>query len=97
MAVKSTSKKPSKSPSAKSAAKNNVPKASPVTPIEHAAQNNQASNGAPKVPEHKIQEQIRVRAYELFEQRGRHEGYEHEDWVRAEAEIRLKFQREKSA
>lgn len=97
MAVKSTSKKPRKSPSAKSSAKNAVQQTSPVTPIEHAAKNNHVSNGATAVSEHKIQEQIRARAYELFEQRGRHHGYEHEDWVRAEAEIRLKYQREKSA
>ena len=49
------------------------------------------------VTHHEIAEQIRVRAYELFEQRGRHEGHDHEDWVRAEAEILLKYQREKSA
>ena len=97
MAVKSTSKQPRKSPSAKSSAKNTVQQTSPVTSIGQAAKNKEAGNGAPTVPEHKIQEQIRVRAYELFEQRGRDAGYEHEDWVRAEAEIRLKYQREKSA
>ncbi|HKN34842.1 MAG TPA: DUF2934 domain-containing protein [Terriglobales bacterium] len=32
-------------------------------------------------------EQIRVRAYGLFEQRGRTEGHELEDWLRAEAEV----------
>jgi hypothetical protein len=32
-------------------------------------------------------ERIRVRAYELFEQRGRHEGHEVEDWLQAEAEV----------
>jgi len=32
-------------------------------------------------------EQIRVRAYELFEQRGREAGHEVEDWLRAEAEV----------
>jgi uncharacterized protein HemX len=50
-----------------------------------------------KVAHHEIAEQIRIRAYELFEQRGRHEGHDHEDWVRAEAEILLKYQRGKSA
>jgi hypothetical protein len=50
-----------------------------------------------KVASHEITEQIRMRAYELFEQRGRHEGHDHEDWVRAEAEILLKYQRERSA
>ncbi|HEY2393019.1 MAG TPA: DUF2934 domain-containing protein [Candidatus Angelobacter sp.] len=44
-----------------------------------------------------VAEQIRLRAYELFEQRGRLEGYDREDWARAEEEILSKFQREKSA
>lgn len=50
-----------------------------------------------KTTHYEIAEQIRVRAYELFEQRGRHEGHDHEDWTRAEAEILSKYQREKSA
>lgn len=50
-----------------------------------------------KIANHEIAERIRVRAYELFEQRGRLEGYEHEDWVQAEAEILSKYQRGKSA
>ncbi len=32
-------------------------------------------------------EAIRVRAYQLFEQRGRVHGYDVEDWFRAEAEV----------
>jgi len=32
-------------------------------------------------------ERIRIRAYELFEERGRHEGHEVEDWLQAEAEV----------
>jgi len=32
-------------------------------------------------------EQIRLRAYELFEQRGREHGHELDDWLQAEAEI----------
>ena len=32
-------------------------------------------------------EQIRIRAYELFEQRGRQEGHEVEDWLQAETEV----------
>src|SRR5262249_20039429 len=34
-----------------------------------------------------LHERIRARAYELFEQRGRHEGFDQEDWARAEAEV----------
>ncbi|HEY2116284.1 MAG TPA: DUF2934 domain-containing protein [Candidatus Angelobacter sp.] len=45
----------------------------------------------------RIEEEIRIRAYELFEQRGRHEGFHDEDWARAEAEVLAKYRRDKSA
>ena len=35
-----------------------------------------------------LDDQIRRRAYELFEERGRTPGFENEDWLRAEHEIR---------
>jgi hypothetical protein len=35
-------------------------------------------------------EQIRVRAYELYEQRGREDGRDLEDWLRAESEVTQK-------
>jgi hypothetical protein len=38
-------------------------------------------------PNPNLAEQIRRRAYELFEARGREEGRELEDWFRAEEEI----------
>jgi hypothetical protein len=44
-----------------------------------------------------IEEEIRRRAYELYEERGRLHGFEQEDWARAEAEIRNKYRRGKSA
>lgn len=50
-----------------------------------------------RLPEPMIEQRIRVRAYELFEQRGRVEGFDQEDWARAEAEILAKFERGKSA
>jgi len=34
-----------------------------------------------------LQEQIRRRAYELYERRGREDGHEVEDWLQAEAEL----------
>ncbi len=34
-----------------------------------------------------IEEQVRARAYELFEARGRELGRELEDWLRAEQEV----------
>ncbi|MBZ5631250.1 MAG: DUF2934 domain-containing protein [Acidobacteriia bacterium] len=36
---------------------------------------------------------IRVRAYELYEQRGRVEGFAHDDWFQAETEMRPRFSR----
>jgi DUF2934 family protein len=36
---------------------------------------------------HTIEERIRARAYELFEERGRDDGHDWEDWLRAEEEI----------
>ena len=33
------------------------------------------------------EDQIRTRAYELYEARGREDGHAQEDWLRAEAEI----------
>ncbi len=34
-----------------------------------------------------LEEQIRCRAYELYEERGREDGHEVEDWLQAEGEI----------
>jgi len=34
-----------------------------------------------------VQERVRLRAYELFEQRGREDGHDLEDWMQAESEI----------
>jgi len=34
-----------------------------------------------------VDDQIRLRAYELYEERGREDGHELEDWLRAEEEI----------
>lgn len=40
-----------------------------------------------------LDEQIRQRAYELYEQRGRYDGFADEDWLRAEAEVRSRQQK----
>ena len=37
-----------------------------------------------------LEHQIRLRAYELFEARGREDGHELEDWYRAKEEITIK-------
>jgi hypothetical protein len=34
-----------------------------------------------------LEQQIRNRAYQLYEERGREDGHEVEDWLRAEAEV----------
>ena len=47
---------------------------------ENAALPQSQSNG-------NVEEAIRVRAYQLFEQRGRIHGYDVEDWFRAKAEV----------
>ena len=36
------------------------------------------------------EERIRARAFELFEERGREEGHDWEDWFRAEEEITVR-------
>lgn len=34
-----------------------------------------------------LQEQVRLRAYELYEERGKRDGFEVEDWLQAEGEF----------
>ena len=41
-----------------------------------------------------IQEQIRQRAYELYEQRGREDGHDLDDWLAAESEVNGSSKRE---
>ena len=89
--------KPRKSTSLKSLKKDPAQPAATVTPIESAAKGAETSDRKLPSLNQEIQEQIRARAYELFVERGRHEGHDREDWERAEAEILSKYQREKSA
>lgn len=44
-----------------------------------------------------LEDQIRQRAYELYEARGREDGHELEDWYRAKKEITVKKFRTASA
>lgn len=39
-----------------------------------------------------LEEEIRRRAYEIFEERGGVPGNEHEDWLRAEREVLARYQ-----
>lgn len=65
---------------------------SPTPVMTGGAGDNAASND--RFPG--IQEEIRQRAYELYEARGRQEGFQEEDWIRAETEILARY-RGKSA
>jgi hypothetical protein len=44
-----------------------------------------------------LEDQIRERAYELYEERGRQDGHAEEDWFRAKEEIAIKKFRSASA
>ena len=97
MAEKSSGR-PRKSASRK---KTVLPKAANVTSISQGALVQEGSktteNGESAASATLVLEEIRIRAYELFEQRGRLDGFDQEDWARAEAEVLARFQKEKSA
>jgi len=44
-----------------------------------------------------LEDQVRERAYELYEERGRQDGHDEEDWLRAKEEITIKKFRTASA
>ncbi len=48
-------------------------------------------------PSTNLEEQIRVRAYQLYEERGYTPGHENEDWLVAEREIRTRHDGQQSA
>lgn len=95
--------KPSKPRKTTSAKQGAGQQKSAVTPIGQGSNLSETSNRALQHADHKssgdqrIEEEIRIRAYELFEQRGRLEGFHDEDWARAEAEVLAKYRRDKSA
>lgn len=45
------------------------------------------TNPAARIRTPDLEEQIRVRAHEIYEQRGRDEGHDIDDWLQAEAEL----------
>jgi hypothetical protein len=53
--------------------------------MKHALNESTRKPVEPKTSE--LDDRIRLRAYELYEQRGRRDGSELEDWVRAENEV----------
>jgi hypothetical protein len=40
-----------------------------------------------EIPQTELEENIRCRAYDLYENRGRENGHDVEDWLQAEAEL----------
>jgi hypothetical protein len=50
-----------------------------------------------ELQEFELEYQIRLRAYQLYEARGREDGHEEEDWFRAKEEIAIKKFRTASA
>jgi hypothetical protein len=44
-----------------------------------------------------VEEEIRRRAYELYQQRGSTPGHEREDWLAAEREVKQRYQQQQSA
>jgi len=52
--------------------------------------NTAATSGLVQTPKRTsgLEDEIRLRAYELYEQRGGEHGYDVEDWLRAEEEVR---------
>ena len=45
------------------------------------------TNPAARIRTPDLEEQIRVRAHEIYEQRGKDEGHDIDDWLQAEAEL----------
>ena len=57
------------------------------------SQTKKASQFGRTAAEESSEEQIRRRAYELYEARGRGDGHDMEDWLEAEAEITRRTER----
>ena len=57
----------------------------------------QPTTGISELQEFELEYQIRLRAYELYEEGGREGGHELDDWLRAEAEIMQKKARTTAA
>ncbi|HEY6971431.1 MAG TPA: DUF2934 domain-containing protein [Candidatus Angelobacter sp.] len=75
-----------------------VSQSSPGTVASRSAATQVSSDNNPATQAYPgIEEEIRLRAYELYVERGRQDGFQEEDWSRAETEILSRHQREKSA
>jgi len=67
-----------------------------VTPIDRASDNGASSvETFPSATIHPgLEEEIRRRAYELYEERGRKDGLHDEDWARAQTEVLQRYRKE---
>jgi Protein of unknown function (DUF2934) len=61
-----------------------------VTPINRKGTVENVAPESKKAANGNLDEEIRRRAYELYEQRGGEHGRAQEDWFRAEAEVRAR-------
>ena len=62
--------------------------AKPTNELRNTPQVTTLRNRRENVPTEITEEQIRVRAYEIYLARGAEAGHEAEDWVKAEQELR---------
>lgn len=76
----------------------------PDNPLQHSQADGSvqsSTSSGPQVPMdgngETIQERIRQRAYELYEERGSIDGYEMEDWIQAESEVLGRSRRDRAA
>jgi hypothetical protein len=79
-------------PRKSSSRKTEIKQSNAVTPIRENTGTVVDNGGAQLHPG--IEDEIRRRAYELYQERGGQHGFDQEDWSRAEAEILSKYQRE---
>jgi Protein of unknown function (DUF2934) len=54
-------------------------------------------NGSPNLVPINLEDEIRRRAYELYQQRGTASGSEAEDWLTAEREVKQRYRQQQSA
>ena len=54
----------------------------------HSSEAHKNQQNSPSLNTGSMQEEIRKRAYELYEKRGRRNGHHEDDWLQAEREIR---------
>ena len=65
-----------------------APRKAPIKSVDTQAKTLSITSGHTAASSTNVEEQIRQRAYELYEQRGRYHGFAEEDWLQAESEVR---------